>query len=143
MVAALIRLRAALDGVALPLDVPDAEEHRVMRREMVDQLAGLRPAPADPDRRPAAHRRGGLTGAGKSTLVNSLVGHRVTEPGVLRPTTRSPVLVHNPADVDWFDKERILPGLARTTGATGDAAISASIAASRFAGATGSCIRGK
>ena len=39
---------------------------------------------------------------------------------MLRPTTRSPVLVHNPADVDWFDKERILPGLARTTGATGD-----------------------
>ncbi len=63
---------------------------------------------------------GGSTGAGKSTLVNSLVGRRVTEPGVLRPTTRSPVLVHNPADVDWFDKERILPGLARTTGATGD-----------------------
>ena len=41
---------------------------------------------------------GGSTGAGKSTLVNSLVGSRVTEPGVLRPTTRSPVLVHNPAD---------------------------------------------
>jgi hypothetical protein len=52
--------------------------------------------------------------------VNTLVGTRVTEPGVLRPTTRSPVLVHNPADVDWFDKQRILPGLARTTGATGD-----------------------
>jgi hypothetical protein len=63
---------------------------------------------------------GGSTGAGKSTLVNSLVGTRVTEPGVLRPTTRSPVLVHNPADADWFDKERILPDLARTTGATGD-----------------------
>src|SRR3546814_6588198 len=63
---------------------------------------------------------GGSTGAGKSTLVNSLVGQRVTEPGVLRPTTRSPVLVHNPADADWFDKDRILPDLARTTGATGD-----------------------
>jgi energy-coupling factor transporter ATP-binding protein EcfA2 len=63
---------------------------------------------------------GGSTGAGKSTLVNSLVGARVTEPGVLRPTTRSPVLVHNPADVGWFDKDRILPDLARTTGSTGD-----------------------
>jgi energy-coupling factor transporter ATP-binding protein EcfA2 len=63
---------------------------------------------------------GGSTGAGKSTLVNSLVGTRVTEPGVLRPTTRSPVLVHNPADAEWFDKDRILPDLARTTGATGD-----------------------
>ena len=63
---------------------------------------------------------GGSTGAGKSTLVNSLVGTRVTEPGVLRPTTRSPVLVHNPADAGWFDRDRILPDLARTTGATGD-----------------------
>src|SRR3954454_17553241 len=65
---------------------------------------------------------GGSTGAGKSTLGNSLVARRVPEPGVLRPTTRSPVLVPNPADVDWFDKERILPGLARTTAATGDTA---------------------
>ena len=39
---------------------------------------------------------------------------RVTEPGVLRPTTRSPVLVHNPADADWFDQDRILPDLDRT-----------------------------
>lgn len=39
---------------------------------------------------------------------------------MLRPTTRSPVLVHNPADAGWFDRDRILPDLARTTGATGD-----------------------
>ena len=56
---------------------------------------------------------GGSTGAGKSTLVNSLVGARVTEPGVLRPTTRSPVLVHNPADADWFGQDRLLPDLER------------------------------
>jgi GTPase SAR1 family protein len=63
---------------------------------------------------------GGSTGAGKSTLVNSLVGERVTETGVLRPTTRSPVLVHNPQDADWFDKARILPDLERTTRASAD-----------------------
>jgi energy-coupling factor transporter ATP-binding protein EcfA2 len=33
---------------------------------------------------------GGSTGAGKSTLVNSIVGASVTTPGVLRPTTRAP-----------------------------------------------------
>jgi hypothetical protein len=38
---------------------------------------------------------------------------------VLRPTTRSPVLVHNPADAAWFDQSRILPDLARTTGQPG------------------------
>ena len=63
---------------------------------------------------------GGSTGAGKSTLVNSLVGERVSEPGVLRPTTRSPVLVHHPDDAAWFDQQRILPDLERTTRATAD-----------------------
>jgi hypothetical protein len=120
MVTALVRLREALAGVALPLDVPGAEEHRTMRQEMVDQLEDyVLPRLIQIDA-PLLAVVGGSTGAGKSTLVNSLVGHRVTEPGLLRPTTRSPVLVHNPADVDWFDKERILPGLARTTRTTGD-----------------------
>ncbi len=120
MVAALVRLHEALAVVALPLDVPDAEQHRATRREMVGQLQDyVLPRLIQIDA-PLLTVVGGSTGAGKSTLVNSLVGKRVTEPGVLRPTTRSPVLVHNPADVDWFDKERILPGLARTTGATGD-----------------------
>jgi energy-coupling factor transporter ATP-binding protein EcfA2 len=63
---------------------------------------------------------GGSTGAGKSTLVNSLVGTRVTQPGVLRPTTRSPVLVHNPADVEWFGQDRLLPDLERVTKSTND-----------------------
>ena len=62
---------------------------------------------------------GGSTGAGKSTLVNSLVGAEVSTAGVLRPTTRSPVLVCNPADRRWFEDDRVLPGLARTTGAEG------------------------
>jgi hypothetical protein len=63
---------------------------------------------------------GGSTGAGKSTLVNSVVGRRVTEPGVLRPTTRSPVLAFNPADREWFDDTRILPELARSSAASTD-----------------------
>jgi energy-coupling factor transporter ATP-binding protein EcfA2 len=59
---------------------------------------------------------GGSTGAGKSTLVNSLVGAPVSASGVLRPTTRAPVLVCHPADVGWFEGDRILPGLPRTIG---------------------------
>ena len=120
MITALVRLREALQAAHLPLDLPDVEERRKDQREMVDQIEDyVLPRLIQIDA-PLLTVVGGSTGAGKSTLVNSLVGKRVTEPGVLRPTTRSPVLVHNPEDADWFDKDRILPDLARTTGATGD-----------------------
>ena len=56
---------------------------------------------------------GGSTGAGKSTVVNSLVGRVVSPSGVLRPTTRSPTLVTNPTDAVWFADRRVLPALAR------------------------------
>ena len=59
---------------------------------------------------------GGSTGAGKSTLVNSLIGAEVSPAGVLRPTTRAPVLALHPADARWFEDDRILPGLTRTSG---------------------------
>jgi energy-coupling factor transporter ATP-binding protein EcfA2 len=50
------------------------------------------------DERPLLVVLGGSTGVGKSTLLNSLVGRRVSRAGVLRPTTRVPVLVHHPDD---------------------------------------------
>ena len=56
---------------------------------------------------------GGSTGSGKSLLVNSLVGADVTRPGVLRPTTTSPALIHDPTSRDWFATRHVLPGLAR------------------------------
>jgi len=116
MVTALVQLREALEQTALPLDVPQVEAARATRTEMVDQIEDyVLPRLIQIDA-PLLTVVGGSTGAGKSTLVNSLVGDRVTEPGVLRPTTRSPVLVHNPIDADWFTGARILPHLARTTG---------------------------
>jgi energy-coupling factor transporter ATP-binding protein EcfA2 len=63
---------------------------------------------------------GGSTGAGKSTLINSIVGAVVSAPGVLRPTTRAPVLVCHPQEEGWFTSQRILPGLSRTTGAASE-----------------------
>jgi energy-coupling factor transporter ATP-binding protein EcfA2 len=120
MVTTLVRLREALEQARLPLDLPGAETARRARAEMIDQLEDyVLPRLIQIDA-PLLTVVGGSTGAGKSTLVNSLVGERVTETGVLRPTTRSPVLVHNPLDADWFDKARILPDLERTTRASAD-----------------------
>jgi len=120
MLTALVRLRAALKSAALPLEVPGVDEHRLARDEMVNQLEDYVIPRILALEAPLLAVVGGSTGAGKSTLVNSLVGAVVTESGLLRPTTRSPVLVHNPADADWFGADRLLPELERVHHATHD-----------------------
>ncbi len=122
MVTALVQLRRALQDTGLPLDLPGVEAERAARAEMVDQLEDyVIPRLMTLDA-PLLTVVGGSTGAGKSTLVNSLVGHRVTEHGVLRPTTRSPVLVHHPDDAEWFGQDRLLHELERVDRATTDPA---------------------
>jgi energy-coupling factor transporter ATP-binding protein EcfA2 len=114
--AALVALRDELAGLELALETPAAAAGRAMRDELVGQVDDyLLPRLRQMDA-PLLMVVGGSTGAGKSTLVNSLVGAEVTTAGVLRPTTRAPVLACNPHDVRWFDDDRVLPGLARTTG---------------------------
>ncbi|WP_198412431.1 P-loop NTPase family protein [Nocardioides mangrovicus] len=120
MLTTLVRLRDALAQTSLPLDLPEVEERRTQRVELVDQLEDyVLPRLVQLDA-PLLAVVGGSTGAGKSTLVNSLVGTQVTTPGVLRPTTRSPVLVHSTGDAEWFGQDRILPGLERTQRPTND-----------------------
>lgn len=120
MLTALVRLRGALQAAELPLDGPGVEEQRGARSAMVDQLEDYVIPRVMSVEAPLLVVVGGSTGAGKSTLVNSVVGRRVTQPGLLRPTTRSPVLVHHPDDAAWFGQDRLLPDLRRVDHETND-----------------------
>jgi hypothetical protein len=114
---ALQQLRDRVAAAPLALAVPGRDDALRAARGVVDQVDDyLLPRLLDLDA-PLLTVVGGSTGAGKSTLVNSVLGATVTAPGVLRPTTRAPVLVCAPADRGQFSGDRVLPGLARTTGA--------------------------
>ncbi len=109
-------LRAQVEQTRLPLEVEGAAATRRFRSELLAQLDDyLIPRVKSLDA-PLLAVVGGSTGAGKSTLVNSIVGEQVSKSGVLRPTTLASTLVHNAADERWFTGDRVLPGLARLTG---------------------------
>lgn len=112
----LRELRARLRACSLLLEVPGAGPAREARDETVSQIGDYLLPRLERLDAPLLVVVGGSTGAGKSTLVNSLVGAEVSPAGVLRPTTRAPVLACHPSDKPWFQDDRILPSFARTTG---------------------------
>jgi hypothetical protein len=117
LVGALLTLRSHVADVRLPLETSSAPTARADRTRVLDQLDDyLLPRLRDPGA-PVLVVVGGSTGAGKSTVVNSLVGAVVSPSGVLRPTTRWPVLVHHPLVVRWFCSVRVLPSLSRADAA--------------------------
>ena len=116
LLSAVQQLRSELENATLPFDIPGAAEARLSRSALLKQLEDyVIPRLTSLDA-PLLAVVGGSTGGGKSTLVNSLVGSVVSRSGVLRPTTRSPVLVHHPQDTSWFIGGRVLSGLARVSG---------------------------
>ena len=97
---AVADLRRDVAATRLPLPLPGTPAAQDLRRRLLEQLDDhllprLRELSA-----PAVVVVAGSTGAGKSTLVNSLLRAEVSPAGVLRPTTREPVLVHHPADTE-------------------------------------------
>lgn len=115
LVESLEILRGRLAAARLPLDLPGAAAAREDLDLAVHQLDDYLLPRLRSHAAPLLVVVGGSTGAGKSTLVNSLLGEHVSAPGVLRPTTRAPVLVHHPLDERWFSTDRVLPGLARVS----------------------------
>jgi hypothetical protein len=102
LIAAVHAVRAAAAEVSYPLPLPSADPARAEAAALlaqVDDYALPRLTRLDA---PLLVVVGGSTGAGRSTLVNSLVRAPVSPAGVLRPTTRTPVLVCNPVDTAWF-----------------------------------------
>ncbi|MFJ6780983.1 dynamin family protein [Streptomyces yangpuensis] len=110
---ALSALRDRVASVRLPLPLPGTPRARQTRSELLAQLDDYLVPRLKAPEAPLLAVVGGSTGAGKSTLVNSLVGRQVSEAGVLRPTTRTPVLVCHPDDHHWFAGMRVLPDLMR------------------------------
>ena len=131
--AQLKAARELLTRIPLPLDVEAGEtpgtpytvthdgtaEHgtataRTLLAAMARQLDDyILPRSASVDN-PLTIVAGGSTGAGKSTLVNTLLGEPLTQSGAIRPTTRHPVLLHRAEDEAALSPERFLPTLPRT-----------------------------
>lgn len=112
-------LRDLVAVTRFPIDTGAVEVARDAQAALLDQLDDYVLPRLKAMDAPLLAVIGGSTGAGKSTLINSIVGATVSRSGVLRPTTRASVLVHNPEDDQWFTSHRVLPGLERVRGGTG------------------------
>ncbi|QTG76324.1 dynamin family protein [Trueperella pecoris] len=112
---ALKPFRASLEKLRFPLAMSGTEDYLLTYTDVVNQLDDYVIPRYESLEAPLLAVFGGSTGAGKSTLVNSVLGEVVALSSAIRPTTRRPLLLHHPDDADWFTDQRIFPNLARVT----------------------------
>ncbi len=96
---ALVDTRRVVADLEIPLPSGREASARELRERMLSQLDSHLIPRVREQASPAIVVVGGPTGAGKSTVVNALLGEQLTAAGVLRPTTKIPHLFHNPLDV--------------------------------------------
>lgn len=114
----LTQLREALQAAQFNLTLADVDAARTWRSSAINQITDYLLPRLTHLEAPLLVVVGGPTGAGKSTLVNSLIGEVVSAASAIRPTTRHPVLVTSEADLAWFEGSDVLPDLRRTHGRT-------------------------
>lgn len=112
LVTALGDLRQVISACSFDLSSDRTDERRrerdQLRREIEALIARIRAMGS-----PLLVVVGGVTGSGKSTIVNTLVGRAVSRTGVIRPTTANPVLIVHPVDAHWFTDDRIMSDFVR------------------------------